>query len=106
MLSGAGAGAVAAAITTPLDVAKTLLNTHEQRYSVTKERRIRGMLSALIKIYKVKGFSGYFRGITARVVYQVPSTAICWSVYEFIKHCLGLKEHNHSPATEEPPSQI
>ena len=106
MLSGAGAGALAAAITTPLDVAKTLLNTHEQRRFETKERRIRGMLSALVKIYKVKGFTGYFRGINARVIYQVPSTAICWSVYEFFKHSLGLKEQDHSPAAEEPPSQI
>ena len=106
MLSGAGAGALAAAITTPLDVAKTLLNTHEQRYNTSKEQRIRGMLSALIKIYQVKGVSGYFRGVTARVVYQVPSTAICWSVYEFFKHCLGLKESNTSSITEDPPSQI
>lgn len=106
MLSGAGAGAFAAAITNPLDVAKTLLNTHEQRRTVSRERRIRGMLSALVKIYRVRGLSGYFRGITARVVYQVPSTAICWSVYEFFKHCLGLKEQNHSSKAEEPPSQI
>lgn len=106
MLSGAGAGALAAAVTTPLDVAKTLLNTHEQRLSVSREQRITGMLSALVKIYKVKGLSGYFRGITARVVYQVPSTAICWSVYEFFKHSLGLKEPNHSSAAEEPPTQV
>ena len=107
MLSGAGAGALAAAITTPLDVAKTLLNTHEQRHSISKEQRIRGMLSALVKIYQVKGVSGYFRGITARVVYQVPSTAICWSVYEFFKHSLGLKQQqNHTPIPEDPPSQI
>lgn len=105
MLSGAGAGALAAAITTPLDVAKTLLNTHEQRRRETKERRIRGMISALIKIYKVQGISGYFRGLNARVIYQVPSTAICWSVYEFFKHFLGLKEPCSTPA-EKPPSQV
>ena len=107
MLSGAGAGALAAAITTPLDVAKTLLNTIEQKRTVSRERRISGMLSALLKIYKVRGFSGYFRGITARVIYQVPSTAICWSVYEFFKHSLGLKEDcRSSPVKEEPPTQI
>ena len=105
MLSGAGAGALAAAITTPLDVAKTLLNTHEQRRRETKERRIQGMISALIKIYKVQGVSGYFRGLNARVIYQVPSTAICWSVYEFFKHFLGLKEPHSTPA-KEPPSQV
>lgn len=91
MLSGAGAGAMAATITNPLDVAKTFLNTHEQKRTVSREMRIRGMLRALLKIYQVKGFSGYFRGVTARIVYQVPSTAICWSVYEFFKHFLRRK---------------
>lgn len=91
MLSGAGAGAMAAAITNPLDVAKTFLNTHVQERTLSRKRRIRGMLRALLTIYQVKGFSGYFCGVTARVVYQVPSTAICWSVYEFFKHFLGLK---------------
>lgn len=92
MLSGAGAGAMAAAITNPLDVAKTFLNTLEQKRSVSREKRIRGMLKALLTIYQVKGFTGYFRGVTARIVYQVPSTAICWSVYEFFKHFLGGKK--------------
>ena len=91
MLSGAGAGAFAAAITTPLDVAKTLLNTREQRFELQREKQIHGMFNALVTIYKTTGVKGYFRGATARVVYQTPSTAICWSVYEFFKHMLGLK---------------
>ena len=90
-LSGAGAGACAAAITTPLDVAKTFLNTQEQKKNVA-DRRVRGMTSTLIKIYHVGGFKGYFKGLNARIVYQMPSTAICWSVYEFFKYSLGLKE--------------
>lgn len=91
MLCGAGAGAFAAAVTTPLDVAKTLLNTREQKLGLNKEKHIYGMLNALHTIYKTRGIGGYFRGITARVVYQMPSTAICWSVYEFFKHILGFK---------------
>lgn len=92
MLSGAGAGALAAAVTTPLDVAKTLLNTCEQTKRLSRDRQIRGMFHAMKRIYQINGVTGYFRGVTARIVYQVPSTAICWSVYEFFKHALGLKE--------------
>ena len=92
MLSGAGAGALAAGITTPLDVAKTLLNTREQTRSVEAEKRVSGMVNAMVTIYKTSGVRGYFRGASARVIYQIPSTAICWSVYEFFKHSLGLKE--------------
>ena len=92
MLSGAGAGALAAAATTPLDVAKTLLNTHEQSFNLVKEKRIHGVVNAMIKIYQASGPRGYFKGLSARVIYQMPSTAVCWSVYEFFKHALGLKE--------------
>lgn len=30
----------------------------------------------------------FFQGLQARVLFQVPSTAICWSVYEFFKYFL------------------
>jgi len=105
MISGAGAGAGAAAITTPLDVAKTLLNTQEQKKTLNREQRIRGMANALIKIYKINGVPGYFKGVTARIVYQMPSTAICWSVYEFFKHTLILKDKEQCDTTpDQPPS--
>ena len=97
-LSGAGAGACAAAITTPLDVAKTFLNTREQRKTQV-EGRVRGMLNTLLTIYRLSGPRGFFKGLNARVVYQMPSTAICWSVYEFFKFALGLKESEGQGAT-------
>jgi hypothetical protein len=33
----------------------------------------------------------FFQGVTARVLYQAPSTAIAWSVYEFIKYYLNSR---------------
>ncbi len=85
--SGAMAGAVAAAATTPLDVCKTLLNTQEKLRVVEVEQgRIEGLTQALRTIFLCCGPKGYFRGLTARVVYQMPSTAISWSIYEFFKH--------------------
>ncbi|RZB38831.1 Mito carr domain containing protein [Asbolus verrucosus] len=82
MLSGALAGAIAAAVTTPLDVCKTLLNT--QQVGATT-----GLIQAVKKVYIFGGPMGYFRGIQARVMYQMPATAICWSTYEFFKYLLG-----------------
>lgn len=103
MASGALAGAVAAAITTPLDVCKTLLNTQQAG-------RISGMMQAVRTVYRLRGFSGYFRGIKARVMYQMPSTAICWSTYEFFKFVLtGSAEVVRLPTTnvlaEDEPSR-
>ncbi len=95
IIAGGAAGAIAAAVTTPLDVAKTLLNTQERcvvcevTHSETKTF-ISGMFNALKSIYQLEGMRGYFRGLQARVVYQMPSCAICWSVYEFFKHNLSL----------------
>ncbi|KAH8383976.1 hypothetical protein KR009_011558 [Drosophila setifemur] len=81
MVAGGAAGACAAAITTPLDVVKTLLNTQETGLT-------RGMIEAFRKIYQMAGPLGFYRGMTARVLYSMPATAICWSTYEFFKFYL------------------
>lgn len=91
MISGALAGAVAAAATTPLDVCKTLLNTQETLalHSVTSSRgHITGLAHAFRTVYRLGGIPAYFKGVQARVIYQVPSTAISWSVYEFFKYII------------------
>ena len=107
MLSGALAGAIAAAATTPLDVCKTLLNTQESLTlgSLTygqgpgkgqgqgAHRQISGLAHAFRTVYRLGGLQGFFKGVQARVIYQMPSTAISWSVYEFFKY--GLTKHQH-----------
>ncbi|KAM9804289.1 mitoferrin-2 [Neosynchiropus ocellatus] len=101
MLSGALAGAIAAAATTPLDVCKTLLNTQESLAlsSVASgqgqgaHRHITGLAHAFRTVYRLGGLQGFFKGVQARIIYQMPSTAISWSVYEFFKY--GLTKHQH-----------
>lgn len=70
--AGALAGAVAAAVTTPLDVCKTLLNTQQGGV------KTQGMLDAIYMVYRLGGPTGYFRGMTARIVHQMPATGLCW----------------------------
>ncbi|GIY54599.1 mitoferrin-2 [Caerostris darwini] len=102
MISGAISGAVAAAVTNPLDVCKTLLNTQEQQvlHSLKKPTHITGLSKAFSTVYTIAGFKGFFRGLQARVIYQVPSAAIAWSVYEFFKYSLTMKyqtrQHNYN----------
>ncbi|CAL8256398.1 unnamed protein product [Lota lota] len=105
VVSGALAGAIAAAATTPLDVCKTLLNTQESLalgslaaapgpgQSPAPHRQITGLAHAFRTVYRLGGLRGFFRGSQARIIYQMPSTAISWSVYEFFKY--GITKHQH-----------
>ncbi|XP_076624295.1 mitoferrin-1 isoform X1 [Colletes latitarsis] len=93
VVSGGLAGAVAAAITTPLDVCKTLLNTQNGIHA-------QGMVDAFKKVYLFGGIPGYFRGIQARVMYQTPATSFCWSAYEFLKYLLRMKQGDVSCGPE------
>lgn len=106
MMSGALAGAIAAAATTPLDVCKTLLNTQESlalgslsssqgpSKGQGAHRHISGLAHAFRTVYRLGGLQGFFKGVQARVIYQMPSTAISWSVYEFFKYGLTKYQHN------------
>lgn len=94
IVSGAVAGAVSAAITTPLDVCKTLLNTQEHVAlgSMRVSGHLTGMANAFRTVYQLGGPSAFFRGVQARVIYQMPSTAIAWSVYEFFKYFMTKQQ--------------
>ncbi|KAJ8263164.1 hypothetical protein COCON_G00156210 [Conger conger] len=94
ILSGAAAGAVSAAITTPLDVCKTLLNTQENvaLSSLHISGHLSGMANAFRTVYRLGGLPAFFKGLQARIIYQMPSTAIAWSVYEFFKYFLTQQQ--------------
>lgn len=90
------AGFVASALTTPLDRIKTALQT--QRLAPAKCKVIvgaggegAGKCKALIYsnwrqaakyIYTHEGASGFFRGMTPRVMSHTPAVAISWTTYE------------------------
>lgn len=90
VVAGGLAGAVAAALTTPLDVCKTLLNTQEACIVTEKNGiAISGMKNAFRTVYHKQGLKGYFKGLQARVIFQMPATALSWSVYEFFKYSIS-----------------
>ncbi|XP_047317323.1 mitoferrin-like [Impatiens glandulifera] len=78
--AGAAAGALAAAVTTPLDVVKTQL----QCQGVCGCDRFRnGSISDVIgTIVKKDGYRGLLRGWMPRMLFHSPAAAICWSTYE------------------------
>lgn len=82
---GAGglAGGLAAAATTPLDVVKTRLQL-EGMNSATKYNTI-SVAPIMRRILHEEGVSALFRGWQPRVLFHVPSAAICWGIYESCK---------------------
>lgn len=97
VISGAVAGGFAAAITTPLDVCKTLINTQEKQIlKASKQRSVTGLINAATVVYRCCGIRGYFQGMSPRVFNAMPATAISWSVYEFMKYFINKKNYNSS----------
>lgn len=82
MIAGGMAGGVAAGVTTPLDVAKTLLQTRGTSQD-PEIRRVSGMMDAFRVIWKRDGVKGFGRGMSPRVLTHMPSNALCWLSYEF-----------------------
>ncbi|WFD06395.1 Fe(2+) transporter [Malassezia vespertilionis] len=76
-VAGGLAGAAAAALTNPLDVAKTVLQTRGCS-SDPEIRNVNSMWSAFKLIKQKEGFHGFWRGLSPRIVTHVPSNALCW----------------------------
>mmetsp|Transcript_17469 Transcript_17469/g.30412 ORF Transcript_17469/g.30412 Transcript_17469/m.30412 type:complete len:416 (+) Transcript_17469:256-1503(+) len=77
---GFTAGTIAAAITTPFDMAKTRLQTQPSG----ADRIYTGSWDCLKKTFQARGIRGLFRGIGPRVLWVAPSSAITFAMYEFM----------------------
>ncbi|CAL5353204.1 hypothetical protein ACSBR2_032545 [Camellia fascicularis] len=95
--AGAAAGALAAAVTTPLDVVKTQL----QCQGVCGcDRFISGSIRDVFRtIIKKDGYRGLMRGWMPRMLFHAPAAAICWSTYEAAKSFFQELNENNSSAT-------
>jgi len=87
-IAGGGAGVISAAITNPLDVARTRLQTQAD-VSGTSERKYLNMRHAVMTLWKEEGMRGFTSGIVPRMVFHSTSAAICWATYEYMKKILS-----------------
>ncbi|KAI9293821.1 mitochondrial carrier [Neoconidiobolus thromboides FSU 785] len=90
VVSGGIAGAVAAGATTPLDVVKTLLQTRGTSNDL-EIKNVNGLFQGAKLIYAREGVKGFFRGLAPRMLSHTPSTALCWSAYEYFKWVMREK---------------
>ena len=116
MLSGCGAGMVAAAVTSPLDRVKTRLQTQRLLHTLPTKAAVSsvatttatcpkanailkasmeihqpyytGISDAFSTIVKEEGYVGLWRGLVPRLLTHTPAVAISWTAYEGAKQCL------------------
>ncbi|KAI8981937.1 mitochondrial carrier domain-containing protein [Mycotypha africana] len=100
ILAGALAGAVASSVTTPLDVVKTLLQTRGTSTDPVV-RNANGFVDGAKIIFSRYGLRGFFRGYKPRVLTHMPSAAISWSVYEYIKWMINTQNNQHLHQKDE-----
>lgn len=116
MITGSLAGGIAGAVTTPLDVMKTLLQTQQGGSSNKKKattsaqkpapveppvKHYSGIIDGMIWNYKNQGLPGLFRGIGPRVFWTSLQSAIMFVVYEQVLHLQAdLREKEEWPPTK------
>jgi solute carrier family 25 iron transporter 28/37 len=81
MTAGGLAGAAGGLVSTPFDVIKTRIQTKDTKSNV-------GFVQVTKQIMAEEGLVGFTRGMQARVLYFIPSAAICWTTYETMKKVL------------------
>lgn len=85
--SAGTAGAVAAALTCPLDVVKTRLQVQSKdSHGVMKYN---GVFDAFRSIVKKEGWGAFSKGMVARIAWVAPSTAVNLFLFEYIKSYLS-----------------
>lgn len=88
-LCGGLSGATCAAITMPLDCIKTVLQVRGSESVVHPLFKQADTFSKAARaIFKVYGWSGFWRGLKPRIISNMPATAISWTAYECAKHFL------------------
>ena len=99
IIAGAMAGGLAAAMTTPLDVAKTLLQTRGAYLHDAEIRETTTLRQAFALIYRRQGVRGFSKGLIARVLAHMPATALSWGAYEYFKFAWNSYYQESNDAT-------
>lgn len=85
---GSVAGAVASAVTTPLDVAKTRIQLTDLEQNPEYTLQHRNPMRLLRSLYRQKGIPGIFSGFVPRVMWTTIGGFIWFGTYSLVKYIL------------------
>ncbi|XP_077285157.1 solute carrier family 25 protein Shawn-like [Arctopsyche grandis] len=100
--AGAVSGSIASLVTLPFDVIKTHQQIElgeKEIYSVSSNKKAKGMIGMFINIYKTQGFSGLFTGFVPRIIKIAPACAIMIATFEYGKSI--FRDYNKSKYYKE-----
>ncbi|KAI8145910.1 mitochondrial carrier domain-containing protein [Fennellomyces sp. T-0311] len=114
LLTGSMAGGIAGAITTPLDLMKTLLQTQQSRKKggssstspppptdPSAPKHYSGILEGMVWNYRNHGLAGLFRGVGPRVFWTSLQSAVMFVIYEQVLHVEeALRKRGDWPPSE------
>src|SRR5436190_21141870 len=96
--TGACAGGLAGALTTPLDVIKTLLQTQKRPLTTKQPKQpstipksthyYTGIWEGMLWNYKHQGIGGLFKGIGPRVAWTAMQSGLMFVIYERVLEIL------------------
>lgn len=95
-LAGAGAGCVSSIVTCPLDVVKTRLQA--QGVGGTYQ----GLVGTFATIWNQEGVRGLYRGLGPTIFGYLPTWAIYFTTYDYLKHELHELGRNGGMCITEP----
>lgn len=95
-VSGALAGMMAAALTTPFDVVKTFrqIELGEMKQNSMFKSKLPFTFSIIFKLYRTQGVASLFTGVYARLGKVAPACAIMISSYEYGKKYFEKKNYH------------
>lgn len=86
LVAGAFAGTVAQTVSYPLDVVRRMMQLGEMVPHHSK-----GGVEILVFVYKKHGIRGLYRGLTINYIRAVPTAAVSFTVYEYMKEILNVQ---------------
>lgn len=81
-LASWSANIVSCVITHPIDLIRT--RVYFKFYNTEESQQYKGLLDAIVRIYKTEGLIGYTRGLMPRIVRKGFASIISWVAYEYL----------------------
>lgn len=99
LLAGAGSGALAAFILTPVELIKCKLQIQQHLNSKDGKHRYQGPFDAMKHVWKQYGFIGYYRGFLATFIRETGGGVFWFGSYEYT--CRQFIQHRQISSSDK-----